>query len=341
MNANKHTKKIVNLPVRNVQKVKVKAKKSKISKSNVPLPLGLQGIINPFSPDALGLKLPDESSYPSLPFHVKTISSSTTQSATGSSALACYPFGSVCFESPVTFTAAGVATWTPATDSYSSSTNWSNYSSSMGLYRTVVGGVKVDITSALLNTQGRLYVCHVPMDCGLVSTASNYAPTSIGGLMNMPFSEEYSLAELAEEELIIPFRRYSDNSEHYRDSTWPISNSTGSGFAEEMAPGWCAIYLFFVGASLTNPVTYDIEHIIICEGLELANDTILATSPAAPFMPRAMEQIYQVNGNMPVAVVAKDPDQGTWIDTALRKTKNSIITAAKVAGFALEVASLF
>jgi hypothetical protein len=336
----KNGKKSTKVVIKTVPKMQQSSNKSrKTSNPRLSLALGLEGILNPFLPEAQGLKLPDQSSYPTLPFHVKTISSSAT-GATGSVCYAAYPYGSIALETPVTFSAGGAAVWNAATDSYASANNWSNYSSSMGLYRTVTGGVKVVITSSLLNTQGRLYVCHVPMDCGTNSTGSNNAPTTVSAVMNMPFSEEYSLAELCEEELIIPFRRYSDVSEHFRDSTWPVSNSTGSGFAEEMAPGWCAIYIMLVGASTTNVVSYDLEHIIICEGLELATDTILATSPAAPFIPRAMEQIYQVNGNMPIASITKDPEQGTWVDVALRKTKNSIEKAVQYAGFAIDVAAL-
>jgi hypothetical protein len=271
---------------------------------------------------------------------VKTINSQTTSATTGASCIAFYPFGSVYAESPQTLTAGGAMTWS-ASDTCAAATNWSSYAAAMGLYRTVVGGIKVDVTSSLLNTQGRLYVCHVPMDVANTTTGYNFFPATVGALMNMPYSEEYSLAELCEEELVIPFRRISDVSEHYRDSTYPIANAASPTGAEENANGWCAIICLFVGASLTNVVSFDIEHIIVCEGLQLGNDTILATTPPAPFMPRAMEQIYQLNAGMPVGSVTKDPQQGTWIDSAIRKAKNTLKKAAAVAGFAVEMATLF
>jgi hypothetical protein len=304
-------------------------------------PLGVTGIVNPFDPNAEGLKLPDATSYPSLPFHIKTVYSFLTSSATGATAAAYYPFGSVFQEQPTSVTAAGVMNWNNATDVYSGATNWSNYQSAMGLYRTVVGGVKIIVSSSLLNTQGRLYVCHVPIDGAASATGSTYFPGNIGSLINMPLSEEYPLAELCEEELIIPFRRYSDVSEHYRDSTFPIGGTATVGSPEESACGWCAIVVLLVGASLTNQVSFDVEHILICEGIELGNDTILATSPAASYDPKAMATIYQINQAMPTATVTKDPEQGSWVDVALRKTKNTIQAAAKVAGFVSSLALMF
>jgi hypothetical protein len=305
------------------------------------VPIGVEGILNPFNPEAEGLKLPDATSYPSLPFHVKTVYAGATSGTTGADCTSYLPFGQVAREVCAGVTSAGAITWTNGTDSTTSSTNWANYSLAMGLYRTVVGGVKVCISSSLLNTQGKLYICHVPIDNVASTTGQTFYPTTVAALMNMPFSEEYSLAELAEEELIIPFRRYSDVSEHYRDSTFPAGGASTTGNPEENACGWCAIVVLLIGASLTNVVTYDIEHIIICEGIELGNDTILATTPSASYDPMAMATIYQVNQAMPVASIMKDPEQGTWLDSALRKTKNTIQAAAKVAGFVSKIALLF
>jgi hypothetical protein len=320
---------------------KQKSNKPRRVKNQVGLSRGLTAILDPFSIDAYGAKLPDQSSYPSLPFTVKSIQSGATSAATGADCSAFIPFGSYYRSNPTGLSAAGIMTWTPATDGYAPATNWSSYQAAMGLYRTVTGGIKIDVTSSLLNTQGRLYVCHVPMDEQQFAGGANYFPTTVGGIMNMPLSEEYSLAELTEEELIIPFRRFSIQSENYRDSAVPVAAGIEAAAATESTFGWCAIILLFVGASLTNPVSYDVEHILHCEGLQLGNDTILAETPAAPFIPQAMAQIYQLNQAMPVGSITKDPQQGTWVDNALSKAKKVMVTTSKVAGFALEAASLF
>jgi hypothetical protein len=303
----------------------------------VTLP-GVVGIINPFDPTAEGLKLPDATAYPSLPFHVKSYFAFSTSATTGAFAASLLPFGSYAFEVPASVTAGGAMTWALA-DTASTVTNWSSYVSAMQLYRTVVGGVKVIITSALLSTQGKLVVCHTPIDNIISQGGNTYFPTNLSQMINMPYSEEYALSELTEEELIIPFRRYSDVSEHYRDVIFP-QPATLSSISEENACGWCAITICLVGAQLTAPVSVDLEHIIICEGLELGTDTILVTTPAASFDPAAMSAIYQVNQAMPVANVTKDPEQGSWVDSAMRKTKNTFKTAAKVGGFLSEMAAL-
>jgi hypothetical protein len=315
-------------------------KKGNVKQQVMKAPRGVEGIINPFSPEAEGLKLPDATSYPSLPFHVKSVYPRSTSVTTGADAVGFLPFGQLAMEAAATVASNGAMTWTNGVDVVTPATNWTNYSAAMGLYRSVVGGVKIIVSSSLLNTQGKIYICHCPIDNVASTTGQTFYPSTVGAIMNMPFSEEYSLAELAEEELIIPFRRYSDVSEHYRDSTFPNGGST-TGNPEENACGWCAVVICIIGASTTNVVTYDVEHILVCEGIELGNDTILATSPSASYDPRAMATIYQVNQAMPVASIMKDPEQGTWIDTAIRKTKNTLKTAAKVAGFVTELALLF
>jgi hypothetical protein len=274
--------------------------------------------IAPFSASAVGCKYPDSFSFPTSTVLTRSSYTLSTFSASGNQfgEWLFTPFVTRAYVQPASITAAGVTTWTsPTTSGVAIYSGFSNISTS---YRPVGGGIRITVDTGLTTASGHIVICHVPLIWDDSYGGLSYLPTTEAQVYQYPLSEKYSMVELTEAPLVVPFRPISDASCIYSSSN--ADNSSFNGALRDR--GWMGIVVFVIGGSASTQVI-NVEHLLHIEYLpQPTGNTFFGFGDAIPHPCNLMEGQMAINAGQqtPVCYVeTKDHDEDTLVNLVLRK----------------------
>jgi hypothetical protein len=227
------------------------------------------------------------------------------------------PFITRGYVQPASISAGGVTTWstTPTVTSIALYSGLANIATS---YRSVGGGIRITVDTGLTTASGHLVICHVPLIWDDAYGGLSYLPTTEAQVYQYPLSEKYSMVELTEAPLVVPFRPISDSACLY-SSTTNDSASSGGSLRDR---GWMGIILFIIGGSASTQAV-NVEHLLHIEYLpEPTGSTYFGFGDAIPHPCNLMEGQVAINAGQqtPVCYVeTKDHDEDTLVNLVLRK----------------------
>lgn len=307
-------------------------------------------LTNPFSNRALGARVPDEFAVPTATYHMKSRFTLSTTAGGGNcsfmfSGQPFHTFYAGGSSSTVEFTTAALANYTANKNLYFAATELA-LAEKFTSYRVVSSGIKIHGLQPALVATGRLIMARVPMNTQLpgpnvlmnVPFTSNAevlrSMTGIGldsnneipvNILELPDSEEYSMQQLAESEILSinrpmssdVYRMHSTIATPFVNATqaFGVGLSSGTSFADTssytetldtvLCGGQSALLVRCEGCPATNGPILDIEFIIHIEGVPVVtNDAVAAFVPATcqvNSFGNTAQQIIEMARSLPLA----------------------------------------
>ncbi len=252
--------------------------------------------LNPFMAGVNGIRCPDEFGYPTGTAVMRGSFQLTADSGGYGSRLY-LPFVGEAQYTPLN-TTSGTITW--AGGSIQSLPQYQAYGSVASLGRCVSWGLRITADSSLTNSQGHLWISHMPLNFSQTLPYFD-APTTEAQSSALPLSEKFSITELAQQPIVIPGRPFDDGVFRFRDvNAQFIAANTNT---VESSPGWCGILVYMSGgiASTTAINIEVIEHVeYIQDGSSLYG--FVDTLPA-PYEPKVLEAASRISEAAPVGLI--------------------------------------
>jgi len=223
--------------------------------------------VDPFQP-TYGVKIPDSDDTPSIPFHT-VVEGAFTTGVAGNFQAFCMPDpnnvlnNTTAFVWPATYAVGGTIP------------NLNMIQQQLGSVRLVAGGIKIQCTSSLLNTTGKVHVAPVYVDSVNRLAAAGWSgvlPGSVAEMFLLPDYQVYPAAALVGDEVIALFDAVSDQGFQYRSTAAPWIPVLGTGVQPastvvDTSYGLMGILVAVDGASTTSPTLLEIEWSLHYEGL--------------------------------------------------------------------------
>lgn len=260
--------------------------------------------IDPFNPDVIGVKIPDENQAYALPFQGRQFVSVTT-AASGTAGQFFLPDPDNYTVGHSTSVSSGVFTWPVTGYAATAFSNINALHSQFVSSRCVSWGLRVSASQSFTGVSGRVHVCLVGVD--MTGTGwNNMIPLSVAAMKAMPGYAYTTLGELIQNDFVAVGRITSATAHHYRSmgSGYIIlGNSTASGVESEY--GWYGVLVAVEGASAATAVL-DIDFIAHYEGIQGAASTVFSNSPPAPHQPQLLAATNNLASSVPPARVTDD-----------------------------------
>lgn len=319
-------------------------------------------LMNPFSEQALGARVPDSYSFPSEVRHAKTVY--TLQAATGGNLdCAIFPHPLYTVVSGIGTLNGGVGTPENTVPGFTQTgiVSQTTLAGIYGNYRIVGGGVRVKFSQSYNNATGRLFIAVQPSPANIpyyagsgakvdlydtldlpYEAASGGIPTSI---VTLPYSLEIPVSELIGNGIEIPLRVSSAAFSEWREaniassgpslvtlgaSTSAIGEIVGENFVA--ADGFSTVMIRGTNLPTGSPCL-DIEVILHFEGTPaIQTGTVMAGATSAPVVNvTGMFAALAKQNNSPFAKKIGSV-VGAVVKTGLRNT--TVGRMARVLGFA-------
>lgn len=280
--------------------------------------------VNPFLPECCGVRCPDQFGFPTATALLRAQQGISQYVATGFAAWAFSPLPQYFTYNAASISGGGTITWTGgALTAYPQQSNLAQLAS---VARAVGGGLRITVDSALTATSGHLWIAHIPADVWTSLPWLGF-PTTEAQMASFPLSEKFSLVELSERPLIVPFKAFDDGVYRFRDPN-------NSGFVAttnnlESSFGWATPVLFAVGMGTSSINVEVISHIeFIQDGATLYS--FIDVAPC-PYQPQQMIMASQVEAMAPV---------GT-LETVISTVESAAVAAGRLVRAGSSVASAF
>lgn len=296
--------------------------------------------VNPFHPACTGLRCPDEFGAPTATAVLRGSQNKTQYMSTGCFSSAFSPIPQFMFYDSASISGT-TTTWAGGTmNTYPQFTSLSNLST---ICRSGGGGLRITCDSSLTSSQGHIWVAQLPLD-NITNAPFLDWPVTEALIASVPMSEKFSLVELSEEPLIIPFRAFDDGSFRFRDSSTTSFGSTG--LLNESTFGWFVpvIMGFGIGSSTVNievlthveyiqssGSTYNFIDAIPCpyDPMEIRSASLVACNAPVGFMERAVGAMDGVSSKINAIVSSSS------------RLINAVSNASQLAGYAASARGFF
>jgi hypothetical protein len=288
------------------------AKKKQNSKGKKGLPQFAIAHVDAFCEEAFGVKVPDDSTFPSATAFTKTettLSASTTTTTSVASAF---------YVDPRTYwtysgtPSAGAWTWAASYGSYAANPNLSAILNNFSLIRPVACSFRITTPASYTNAQG--YV-HLAMVADLRDGTTWNFPTSLAAMLVSPYYQRIPIADLIQNTCVIN-SYYSDQSAfRYLDpneGNGPVYNVTLP------STGWGALVVYCDGlTAVSGAPAVSVEQIVHWECIVPGGAVpgIVMETKAAPNSPAVLAATqYLVEEMSPIRVVEDAVNQasGVW-----------------------------
>lgn len=261
--------------------------------------------IDPFCPQAFGVKVPDEANMPSATAYSRNQLSWSTTTIGGVGGTFRFDAGNFWVAAvPVTST-----TWswpTFATTNYV--INQPALNANFQLLRTVAFGLKVVTRQSAFNASGFVHIALIPES--LTGTSYSY-PTSVSFMEYAPYYRRIPLADLIEDEVTINGKYTDQTAFRYLSPNVSDVGASGGYNINFQSSGWSAIQVWIEAPpSITNVI--DIEVIHHFEGLTAsAAFGVIEETPAAPCSPCVMAATSFVTERVEPVQVNREDEENT------------------------------
>lgn len=272
-------------------------------KSKRSLPQFTVAQLDPFCPEAQGVKVPDDATAPSAVAFSRDLQPLNT-GTTGGAGLVFRYHPVAAFVSP---TVSSSTTWTwPVSFASTNVANQGTLAANFNAARVVSFGVKLSCRQSILNASGFVHVALVPE---VLDGSTWQYPTSVAAMEYAPYYRRIPLADLARDDVIIPSRYTDHTAFRYIDTANP---DTITNF-RPATTGWMAI-LVWVEGPISMPSALDVDIIHNYEALASnpsgsGTGGILAITAPAPYSPGIMAATdYTIQNSEPVRVIAENQE---------------------------------
>lgn len=273
--------------------------------------------INPFMASVNGIRAPDEFGYPTGTAVVR-VSTLLQSNSTGYASCLYTPFTNTARWAPLN-TTAGTITW--AGGSAIAAPQDLALVDIATVYRTVAWGIRITADSSLTNSQGHVWIAHVPND--VVTTPYGGAPTTEAQVAALPDCEKFSVTNLAQQPIVVAGRPVDDGIYRFR-STAPFATSATT---IESFSGWCNIIVYLSGA-LANVTALNVEIIQHIEYIQDGSSLygFIDTIPGA-YQPQLMVEASKIDQALPVGI----------LDSVVNTAEGAAELASRVVGAGLRI----
>jgi hypothetical protein len=249
--------------------------------------------INPFMSGVNGIRAPDEFGYPTGTAVVR-LSDTITSDANGYAVRLYTPQVENYTCGPFSATSGGTLTWTGA--SYALAPQSTALAQLAVGYRTVSWGLRITADSSLTNSQGHVWIAHVPQD--MKATLWDGVPTTENQVSQMPDCEKFAITELAQQPIVVAGRAIDDGIYRFRDDAG-IAITT---ITVESMTGWCNILVYSSGG-LATTTKINIEYIAHLEYVQQGSALygFIDTLPG-PYQPQDMVVASRIDQSLPTGV---------------------------------------
>jgi len=238
--------------------------------------------LDPFHSNAMGAKVPDSNTQPSIS------TTDTEQVSLLATGLSSDLFG-MAFRPQYTW---GTVTATPGSSlswggTYTANSNnrtkRAGYSAAIELTRPVAHAVRLSCPLAPTAASGFVHIA--------ISTETTFGvgtwqfPTTIAQISGCQFYKRVTLASLTQSPLTIINKWIDDTAFRYSSPTSDLSQGTGNSWQSDFA--WGAIVMILEGAPVSS-VVISAEHLLISEGIPQKDGPIIGT-PAASSSPGTLQ----------------------------------------------------
>jgi hypothetical protein len=248
--------------------------------------------VNPFVAEVNGVRAPDEFGYPTGTAVIR-VSSQLSCDATGYGSKLYLPFSNPCVLTPGSV-AGGTITWAGGTNQTApQNAALINIATA---YRTVAWGVRITADSSLTNSQGHVWVAHVPATT--ITHLYNHAPTTEAQVAALPECEKFSVTNLAQKPIVVAGRPIDDGIYRFRSTSLL---APGADVVESMT-GWCNIIVYTSGGLQTTSL--NVELIMHIEYVQ-DGDSLYGFIDTLPgrYEPQVMVRASETDAAMPVGIL--------------------------------------
>jgi len=239
--------------------------------------------LDPFDPNALGAKIPDSNTFPSIANSDCDIVSLPALGATFLPGIAFrpqYTWGSV----TATSTVANTANWGAAYNG-TNRTKRTEYNTAIELTRPCAHAVRMSSPIAPTSATGFVHIALVAET--IFNEASWGYPTTVNEIAGCQHYKRVTLASLTQSPLTCINKWIDDTGFRYSS---PASSQVNSGAASFQSDyGWSAIVVLVEGGPTTGTLL-SFEHLLLSEGIPQKNGVIIGTQ-AAPNSPAVLSAV--------------------------------------------------
>jgi hypothetical protein len=325
-----HTLHTVNHMVKNNNKnrktatisVAVKEKKASPKKRAAKLNASpyLVSKMNPFLPATNGIRAPDSFGYPTATAVLRGSSSPGTRDSQYLS-VGYTPF--IWANNVYSANVGSATSW--ASTVTTASAQAASLNDLATLYRTVSWGLRITCDASLTESQGHLWIAHVPINMGGNAIPVTW-PTTEAQIAQLPLSEKFSLVELAENPLLVTGRAFDDGCYRFRTATSADDDVTQVGL--ESSTGWCAIVVLGFNIPTGSPINVEtIQHVEYLQKGSSAYGFIDAMPGV--YLPQDMQVASAIDIAAPVGIIERSVDT---IEKASHAFTGVVGTASRLMG---------
>jgi len=263
----------------------------------------------PFADFAIGCKVPDSYSFPTSSTLSRMSNNLTPQSSNNTfTSYAWTPFEEVAILNPASISTGGTITWSAVT--YTQSAINTALGDACKQYRPVGGGLRIATNVSLTTSSGYLWVVHIPlMAFGAGFDPANF-PTTEAQFAQYPLAERYTMVELNETPLVVPFRRVSDMATQWHSPGGAGGLSSSGGYSTDS--GWCGIFIYENSGQTAAAITFNVERLLHLEYIPDASGSTFfgfGDAVAEPLNRAVLDNTVNVAQAVPVAYIeGKDHD---------------------------------
>jgi len=265
--------------------------------------------VDPFSPRALGVKVPDEANMPSAVAFSRDIATLNVQ-ATFAGAGYVFRFDPANYIISPVPTSSTSWTWPTFAAGNSPVQNQAALNTNFDLLRTVAFGIKIITRQSAFAAAGFLHVALVGES--LTGTSYSY-PTSVSAMEYAPSYRRIPIADLIEDEVLVPGKFTDASAFRYLSPNVQDVGAAGGYSTNYQSSGWSAIMIWVESPTLSLNNIIDVEIIHHYEALTksgLAGGVIECTM-AAPTSPAVMAATTYVTERMPNIQVDREDEEDT------------------------------
>lgn len=254
--------------------------------------------LDPFHPNALGAKVPDTNTMPSI---ANVATDQVACQAATSGFLTGFAFRPYYNQAVIQATPvdANTVSWGAAVATNSSNRrDFTNFVAQMEAVRPVAHAVRVSSSLAPTSCTGFVHI-------GL-SVESNYGnaaatwqfPTTVNQMTGLAYYKRVTLASLTQSPLTVINKWIDERGFQYEDANQSATITTGTAGEVTSPFGWSwANIVILVEGAVAGSIPLSAEHLLLTESLP-KKDSILIGSQAAPNSPGVMSAVSTMSGEV-------------------------------------------
>lgn len=251
--------------------------------------------MNPFLPEAEGVKIPDSFRFPTSTLTGRSIGNFTTPMNSWATGVVYgfTPWPTRYRYAPSAVDINGNITWSSGTVTQASM--YTTFNANIETFRVVAWGLRLIPTVNLTNCNGIITIAHIPGDISTSQNSATEYPSSRSAAAQSPYWSEIPIYQGLAKPMIIPGRPLDETCYEFHDPTYP---SAPSPYGQDHT-GWCNIMVMISGVP-QNTSIMDIEWVAHFEIIPKPSVALLVDAKSEPLSYPALQSVANMEEDVPV-----------------------------------------